>query len=162
MRKLSVFAGLLFITLLTQSCASDPSSGRAELKNTGEADIHAVSDERIKVLMQNLKAQTYNRYDSALESEKEQAKYFREIADIAEEVGRSAKSVAFLGVQQPLNQSERVKFLGFADKLSSQAGEIKVLADSGKDRALRNKMNQMIGTCNSCHDNFRVMPGGVK
>ena len=44
MRKLRVFMGLLLITLLTQSCASDQSFGRSELKNTGEADIHAVSD----------------------------------------------------------------------------------------------------------------------
>jgi len=162
MRKLRVFMGLLLITLLTQSCAFDPSSGRAELKSTGEANIHAISDERIRVLMQNLKAQTFNRYDSALESEKEQSRYYGEIADIAKGVSRSAKSVAFLGLQQSLSKREQKDFQGLADRLGRQAGEIKRLANSGKDRALRNKMNQMIGTCNSCHDSFRAMPGGVK
>ena len=160
MRKFIALISLLFISFLIQSCASDHSSGRDELESTAKADIHAVSDERIRVVMQNRKALTVNRYDSALESEKGQAIYFREIADIAEAVARSAKSVAFLGAQQPLNRSERETFLGFADILSSQAGEIRVLADSGRDYELRKKMNQMTGTCNSCHDNFRAMPGG--
>ncbi len=158
-RNVCFIPTLLLIVCMAQSCAYPDKS---ELKNMGKADIHTVSDERIKIVMQNLKSLTLNRYYDAVEMEKEETRYFGEIADIAESVSRSAQSVALLGYQQKLNQVEYEKFMGFADRLGSQAREMKKLADSGKVKGLREKMRKMIATCNSCHDSFRNMPLNVR
>lgn len=140
------------------ACAADRAGGKVELANTGNANLHAVSDERLRVIMQELKSLTIDRFDSALEIEKQQARYFRKWAEVAEAVGKSARRIPQTGAAGEMTPGQRAEFLGFAQRLVDQAAQMKRLADSGDGRTLRLQMRSMITTCNSCHDRFRNMP----
>jgi len=161
MEKLLVVASIVAISFLG-GCASDQKDGKVTLENTGAADIHAVTDERLKVVMRRLKSLTFDRYTSALDLEKKQGRYFRELADIAEGAGKTARRLPELGNRLELTLRERKEFLGFANRLVRQADGVKQLADSGRSRALQTAMRNMIATCNSCHDRFRDMRSGNK
>jgi len=161
-RTASLALPLIIILLLLPACASDQENAGLELDNTGKADIHAVSSERIRVIMQKMKAIAFNRYESALEIEKEQTRYIGEMAAIAEAVGKSAESVSLIGNGLELNRIQQKEFLRLANRLKSQAKEIKLQADSGRGNGLQKKMHNMISTCNSCHDRFRDMAGTAR
>jgi len=156
-RQASLVLALIITLPLLPACSSDPASESLELDNTGKADIHVISSERLRIIMRKMKALTFNRYESALEIEKEQTRYFREMAEIAEAVGKSAESVSLIGNGLELNRIQQKEFVRLASQLKSQAKEIRLQAGSGRGNGLEKKMHNMIATCNSCHDRFRDM-----
>jgi len=149
---------LLTLVLMTlASCATGIPEGGMALKNTGPADLHSVSDQRLRTIMQGLKSLTIDRFDSELEIEKQEQRYYREMASIAEAVGHSASLIPESGAIQELSPKQKKQFSMFARRLSEQANAMKRLADGGNGRALRSSMRRMIATCNACHDRFRNM-----
>ncbi|ATX82447.1 Cytochrome C' [Mariprofundus ferrinatatus] len=157
MRKLVATTVILFAGCLMAACASEPAP-KAELKNMGDADTHAVSDQVIRAVMQNMKSKAIENEELVFNSEEEKERYFREAFDVANSVQSSADFITGIGERLELTRQEQLEFSRLAYQLSQQAGEVRKLAVSEKANAVRNKMNQMIGTCNSCHDRFRVMP----
>ncbi|ATX79116.1 Cytochrome C' [Mariprofundus aestuarium] len=148
---------LVFLaTCLIAACALKPEP-KADLKNMGDADVHAVSDQVIRTVMQNMKSKTVDNDEIIFKNEEEKEKYFRESVDVANSVQASADFITGIGERLQLTRQEQLEFSRLASTLSQQAGEVRKLAVSEKANAVRNKMNQMIGTCNSCHDRFRVM-----
>lgn len=155
--KFKVTIALLLAACLIAACASKPEP-KAELKNMGDADVHAVSDQVIRTVMQNMKSKAIDNEELVFKSEDEKEKYFREAFDVANSVQASADFITGIGERLQLTRQEQLEFSRLASTLSQQAGEVRKLAVSEKANAVRKKMNQMVGTCNSCHDRFRVMP----
>jgi len=157
--KLKVTITLLLAACLIAACASNSKpEPKAELKNMGDADVHAVSDPMIRTVMQNMKSKAIDNEELFFKSEDEKEKYFREAFDVANSVQASADFITGIGERLQLTHQEQLEFSRLASTLSQQAGEVRKQAISEKANAVRNKMNQMIATCNSCHDRFRVMP----
>ena len=146
----------LLAACLIAACASKPPA-KAELKNMGDADVHAVSDQMIRTVMQNMKSQAIDNEELVFKSEDEKERYFREAFDVPNSVQSSADFIMGIGERLKLTRQEQLEFSKLAYQLSQQAGEVRKLAVAERANAVRNKMNQMIGTCNSCHDRFRVM-----
>ncbi|NWF37032.1 cytochrome c [Mariprofundus sp. KV] len=159
MPKVMIAAALLFIALLMQACATD--LDRPELKKTGNAEIHAVSNAMLRTVMRKIRSQAID-HDDASRSAEEEAEYFSEAARIADSIEASAQFIPKIGKRLTLNPQELATFTALGDKLRQQAEEVRWLAIAGGAMSLRKKMNQTIETCNSCHDLFRTMPKSEK
>jgi len=160
MNKLRIIISLLIIAFIAQACSPKKTPNKIELDNTGQANIHAISDQQLRSVMKKLKSLTFSRYDSELERDKQRTRYVRQITDIAHAVESSSESIIAIGQRLELDEGERKIFLSFAAKLTKQASGLKILADSGEEKLIRIKMQNLVNTCNSCHDNFRVMTEG--
>lgn len=156
MRKSLQPMTLLFAVCLISACAMEPS--KAELKNTGEADMHAVSDQMLRTVMQNMKSQTVDREEPSFASEAERQQFFNDAIEVADSVQSSGEFIAAIGERLKLGSQEHRRFSDLASQLVAQAGDVRTYAEAGQAGATQRKMNQMIGTCNSCHDRFRTMP----
>ncbi|NWF39676.1 cytochrome c [Mariprofundus sp. NF] len=162
MPKMMIATALLLVAFLMQACAADMEAevDRSELKRTGSADIHAVSDARLRTVMRKIRSQAID-HDDASRSEEEEAEYFSQAAKIADSIEASAQFFPKIGERLTLTPQELETFTALGDKLRGQAEEVRWLAIAGGAMSLRKKMNQTIETCNSCHDLFRTMPKGA-
>ncbi|MGZ5052425.1 MAG: hypothetical protein ACXWF8_14460 [Methylobacter sp.] len=158
-RKVYLFT--LFVSTLA-ACSSqggnlheDHINGR---RGTGRPALHAIYDDKLRVLMEKMDTLTQDRFMTQTELDQERHKYAQGIAGIAGDLRQTVTRVIERMPALQLSDNEQQTFLALAQKLSEQSGQLQEQAQLNRIDALDDLIHQINMTCNSCHTLFRNFP----
>lgn len=151
-------AGVLCMIL--PACGPTPEQKyEQKLASTGDPAIHAVANERLRQIMDEL---TYNPTPEDFEAASVRQEQMEKLAKAADKTEQSAKAVAALADQLQLSEADKAVFLKLAGKLASQGKDLGDAAKRGAYEQSRRELQRMQSTCNACHALFRTEPGMKK
>jgi hypothetical protein len=151
---------LLAITLLSALAACDSPPPRplpSGLLDTGQPALHAVSDTRLRELMNRMNSLMFERFVAEPDRDRQAQQDTRDIAQAAESLGKSIDGILARLPSLGLSESEQVTFRALADKLRSQAGELRQQAVNHQLEDLSANLAQIHATCTTCHGLFRQL-----
>lgn len=152
-----IAALLLALAACTQPPPSRHPSG---LFDTGQPALHAVSDTRLRELMNRMNGLIFERFVTEPERDRETLKETDEIARTAADLGRSIDGLYARLPALDLNESEQATFRALADKLRNQASQLRQLAADRRLEDLSGQLAQISATCTACHGLFRQLGRG--
>lgn len=153
MKKLSLILALMIIT--------GPASSNGEL--TGEVtqqsehkpQLHAVSSEKVREIMQNLYTLVHKDEFTKPEEDEMREEYMSDLVAAVEELLISTEMMA-TGLPEPdLDENEIVTFRALAGQLYSEAQNIQSLSEYYDYRVIDSAYKRLNQTCAACHDLFR-------
>jgi hypothetical protein len=150
----------MLLLLVLGACAA-PRHGASlpELAPPRPPSVHAVADERLRDLMGELRALTFEQTPSELELDHQRD---RMVIGFADDMVRLSESIDRLAKDQKrlaLPPSARPEFLALSGQLYRQALSLKTSAEAGETDAIRPALVRIVQTCNDCHARFR--PAGT-
>ena len=151
---------LLAIALLLAMAACDsppPRQAHSGLLDTGQPALHAVSDARLRKLMNRMNSLMFERFVTEPDRDRQTQRDTREIAQAAESLGKSIDGIVARMPSLGLSESEQVTFRALADKLRSQAGQLQQQAVDHDIEDLSANLAQIHATCTTCHGLFRQL-----
>lgn len=155
-------AELLFTSslLLTACATQQPHPRHSGLFDTGEPALHAVSDARLRELMNRMNGLVFERFVAEPDRDRETQRDNREIAQAAEDLGQSIDGLYAHLPALGLSAHEQAAFRALADKLRGQADHLRELAANGDTDELAGAFAQVNATCTACHGLFRQFGKG--
>ncbi len=130
----------------------------SKLANTGKPALHAVHDQRLRELMAGLSGTVLERMPQELEPGFAGKAKRRDIARIAESLAESSRRIPGVLEQVRMGGEDRRVFEALAAKLHDEAAELATLAKRSDVPGMRTKLDEIITTCNACHNSFRILP----
>ncbi len=82
----------------------------------------------------------------------------RDIARIAESLAESSRQIPGALEQVRMGGEDRRVYAALAAKLHDEAAELAKLAKRTDVPGMRTKLDEIITTCNACHNSFRILP----
>jgi len=147
--------GLLAATLLAACATSQPPGMPERLPDTGKPALHAVTDSRLRTLMDQLDVLLFDRYLTQPELDRERRKYSAQIVDSATQLGLTIDAILGRLPELHLEPPEQTSFRALANKLRDQANTLKVQAQQGATSSLAPTLAGISHTCTACHELFR-------
>ncbi|CAD6878371.1 hypothetical protein [Methylomonas albis] len=126
-----------------------------EPPETGEPAMHAIQNNHLQQVMQQINELVYAQLSSEINLGEQRELKSAEIARIAQELAASEKSIVQTLPTLNLKQDEQTTFLALADKLRVSAVQMQDLADQNQLRAIPATLDTITNTCISCHVLFR-------
>lgn len=151
---------LLAVTLLVAMTACDsppPRQVHSSLLDTGEPALHAVSDTRLRELMNRMNGLMFERFVAEPDRDRQTQRDTREIAQTADSLGKSIDGIVARMPALGLSESEQTAFRALADKLRAQAGQLRQQAINHELEGLSTSLAQINATCTACHGLFRQL-----
>ncbi|MBS1213418.1 MAG: hypothetical protein H6R26_2035 [Proteobacteria bacterium] len=150
---------LAFIVLgsLVLSACSTPTEPlpRSGLPDTGRPALHAVTDAKLRELMNQMNTLIFDRFTAQPELDRERRAYALRMAQTANTLSETVDHIRSRLPELSLNESERITFLAVADKLHDQAKTLEFQANHNQIDAITATLDQITATCSSCHALFR-------
>ncbi|MDD1623013.1 MAG: cytochrome c [Methylococcaceae bacterium] len=142
-------------TLLSACTATSQPAAPAGLPDTGQPALHAVSDARLRELMDQMNALMFERFMTQPEIDRERRIHAQKMADAAEKLGSAIDAILSRLPALNLNQDEQLTFRALAGKLGEQAHALNAQAKLNHIDNIEPMLDQMTATCSSCHTLFR-------
>ncbi len=120
---------------------------------TGEPAMHAIHNNRLQQVMQQINLLVYAELSNELGQER-QIKT-QEVARIARELASSQKSIMETMPALKLKPTEEYAFVVLAEKLRLGAVQLEELANQNKLSKIPPTLETLTNTCTSCHVLFR-------
>lgn len=153
LQHLAIFMGA---TLLS-ACTSTPQpASQAGLPATGQPALHAVSDARLRELMDQMNSLMFERFITEPDIDRERRLYARKIADAADKLGLTVDAILWRLPALNLNPDEQGTFRALANKLREEANALNTQAKLNQIDAIEPMLDQITVTCSSCHTLFRT------
>lgn len=152
-----VLAGLAIL----QGCM-DRARQQRELKlaDTGRPALHAVHNERLHSLMEELDRRRFARMPQELDPNIERRTAARDIARSAEALAETASYIPESLADSDLPEEERAVFIRLANKLHEQSIALQRRAEAVNLDSIGDDLEAITATCNACHTAFRQVSGG--
>ncbi|MDT4288470.1 hypothetical protein RO575_02770 [Methylomonas sp. MO1] len=131
------------------------SSKTLEPPETGEPAMHAIQNNRLQQVMQQINELVYAQLSSEINLGEQRELKTAEIARIANELAASEKSIVETLPSLNLKPDEQTTFLALADKLRMSAAHMQDLAGQNQLREIPATLDTITNTCISCHVLFR-------
>lgn len=154
LQPLIVFTG----AMLLSACAwTQKPSGQTGLPDTGRPALHAVSDARLRELMDQMNSLMFERFMAEPDIDRERRNYALKIADAADELGATVDVILSRLPALNLSPDEQTTFRALAVKLRDQADTLKAQAKLNRIDSIEQTLDQTSATCSSCHALFRKL-----
>ena len=147
-----IFIGSLFLSACNTTPQQLPRSG---LPDTGRPALHAVTDARLRQLMNQMNSLMFDRFSTQIELDNERRAYALRMAKDANTLSRTTDHIRSRLPELHLNDSEQATFIALANKLHDQAKILEFQASHNQIDAIPPTIDQITGTCSSCHALFR-------
>ncbi len=145
--------------LVFAACSQSPRQRyERKLADTGKPAIHAVHDEWLRQLMADLREIALEQITQEMEPGLAGGPKADEIADIAECLAETSREIPTVLQDVRLSSEDQRFFKALSNKLAAQALELAGLARQNEVPAMEAKLDEMISTCNACHNSFRILP----
>jgi hypothetical protein len=151
-RHLCIFFGAFFLSACN---AASQTPVHDKLPDTGRPALHAVSDARLRHLMDQMNALMFERFMAEPDIDRERRHYALKIADAADKLGSTVDGILSRLPALNLKPDEQTVFRALAAKLRDQADTLKAQAKLNRIDAIEHELNQTTSTCLSCHALFR-------
>jgi hypothetical protein len=148
-----VALGLIAIGL--SSCVTAEERYQQRLTYTGKPAMHAVTSDRLREIMNDLK---YSPYAEGNEAPITRENAMEEIHSVAGKMAEAAGHIPEAMDSLQLSDHEKEAFLKLAGKLQNESRELERIAWGTGFMAVRDQLDTMDSTCNACHSLFRSRP----
>ncbi|MDP2202456.1 MAG: hypothetical protein Q8K07_10590 [Methylicorpusculum sp.] len=135
--------------------ASKKNAHVTEPPDTGEPAMHAVQNNRLQQVMQQINSLVYAQLSSEISLGQERQIKTEEIARIAGELAASEKSMIETMPSLNLKPNEEATFIALAEKLRLSAVQMETLARQHQLQGIPETLDNITNTCTSCHVLFR-------
>jgi len=140
--------------LLLTGCISNQSS-YSQLSDTGKPALHSIQSAQLKVLMQSLDDLMFERMLHEVQIDRQRRYRTQEIVKVTEKLLNTIEYIPNALKDLSLNTTEQTIFLSLSKKLNDQVTLLKQEAERNHVDAIPKRANQIIETCNACHNIFR-------
>ena len=153
MKKLHLF---LFLIIIAGTAYGDGElSGTETQLSKDKPQLHAVSSERVRKIMQNLYSLVHKEEFTKPEEDEMRDQYMSDLVSAVEELLISTEMMA-TGLPEPeLDENEIVTFRALAGQLHSEALNIQSLSEYYDYRVIDSAYKRLNQTCEACHSLFR-------
>lgn len=150
-------ANLLFIFIACSTACTPNSSpfGPGGLPETGRPALHAVQNERLHDLMDEINSLMFERMRTQLDIDRERRRRAGEIAEVARAMSERAGEMLSTLPELKLSPEEQTTFAALAKKLRAQSMQLEEEASSNYIDAIPQSIERMSLTCTACHELFR-------
>lgn len=163
--RLGMIAGLTGASLglmVLASCTQPQSRMQSGvLPPTTRPVLHAVYAQELRQAMHELNVQTSQQVWMQLYTSEVPVADMSQISQAAEKMATVAATRLPKAASSIEMDNDRQLYLGLAQRLHDQAVVLKQQADRNELTAAQTSMNQIIGTCNTCHTLFRSVAGPI-
>lgn len=163
-----VMIGLLLL-LLPCSCES-PSRREAieQVSSHTEPIAHVKHSAHLRVVMREINELSLTRLPQEMGTSLSERRRIASIGAIAERLSASTKELPKYADELDLTPEQHASFIELAGYLGEEANELGQIARAGaQPSVVREKLREMVTTCNACHHLFRdpaagtlIAPGG--
>lgn len=144
----------LFCLLLTACATEQPV--QVHLQERQDSALHAVQSKRLKVLMHELNDLMFERMLNEVQIDRQRKYRAEEIVRVADELIKTVRFIPNALPDLALAEKEKIEFLRLSEKLKQQIKLLKYDAELNHVDVLSERTNQIIETCNACHQVFRA------
>lgn len=149
-------SAIVIVAALLSACTSTSQPAtHAGLIDTGPPALHAVSDARLRELMDHMNGLMFDRFKTEPDIDRERRSYALKMADAADKLGSTVDILLSRLPALNLNPDEQTAFRALAGKLREQANALNTQAKLNHIDTLEPMLDQMTVTCSSCHTLFR-------
>lgn len=146
------------LVVLTLGCAPPPQVRYEErLEETPAPAVHAVHEQRLRELMQDLDRLRDERLPKVLDPRVETRRQARTVEQVAQAMAESAPAIA-AAVPPDLEPADQQEFRRLAAELGSRSRALADEAASLTTAQRRERLAEIDRTCGRCHARFRI-PG---
>lgn len=148
---------IVIVATLLSACTSisQPAATHAGLPDTGRPALHAVSDARLRELMDQMNGLMFERFITQPDIDRERRNYALKMANAADKLGSTVDAILARLPALNLNPNEQMTFRALAGKLREQADALNAQAKLNHIDTMGPMLDQMTATCSSCHTLFR-------
>lgn len=154
LKYLAMVIGAMLISACTATSQPPAQTG---LPDTGQPAFHAVSDAKLRELMDQMNSLMFERFMAEPDIDRERRVYALKMADAADKLGSTVDTILSYLPALNLNPDEQTAFRALAGKLRGQADALKVQARLNRIDAIEPMLDQITVTCSSCHALFRKL-----
>jgi cytochrome c556 len=148
-------AALCLISVGLSSCVTAEEQYQQRLAYTGKPAMHAVTSDRLREIMNDLK---YSPYAEGNEAPRTREKAMEDIHSVAGKMVEAAGHIPEAMDSLHLDEHEKEVFLKLAKKLQNESRELESIAWGTGFTAVRSQLDTIDSTCNACHTLFRSRP----
>lgn len=152
--RLAIVAAACLSACTASTQSPPPLSG---LPDTGKPALHAVSDARLRELMDSMNTLMFERFMAEPDIDRERRLYTLKIADAASDLGATVDVILSRLPALNLGSDEQTVFRALAGKLRQQAETLQTQAKLNQIDGIQQTLNQTTATCSSCHALFRKL-----
>jgi cytochrome c556 len=126
-----------------------------EVEDTAPAALHGVHTQRLVELMRGLERLRNERLPTAMDVAGAETAREREIEQVSRSLAASARAIPAVAADAPMSDEDRQAFLRMAADLERAATQLGASPARSPD-GLREQVQQIETTCQSCHRRFRI------
>lgn len=152
---MKIYRVALAFTLIAGCTSPAPKEPAHQLPDTGLPALHALHEERLRNLMQEMNNLMFDRIRTELEIDRERRKHALAIAKSAGQLASAIDAIVEEMPKLDLTVSEQTAFKALASKLHRQTELLQDQANRNHIDAIPGTLQQMTLTCTSCHQLFR-------
>lgn len=147
---------IVIVAMLLSACTSTSQPAtHSGLPDTGQPALHAVSDARLRQLMDQMNGLMFDRFKTEPDIDRERRSYALKMADAADKLGSAVDVILSRLPALNLNPDEQTAFRALAGKLRTQTNVLNTQAKLNRIDAIEPTLEQITATCSSCHSLFR-------
>jgi hypothetical protein len=153
-RRFSMLCFLVIASMASTGCTTSANK-EALSENTEQASKHALSNEPLRKIMNELNDLLFEPIHTELELDRLRSRYALRIAENTTQSLSTIEEMLQLEKKLGLSQAESQRFRELTKQLQTQAQTLERVAIAGKTEAIWPALGRMIGICNTCHQEFR-------
>ena len=154
--QLAIGSVIVITALVSMGCASSNNRYvKPSLEQPGKPSMSALSDQRLRTLMNDLNDLVFEQLYTELELDRLRSRYALRIAELTQKRVVAIENLAQSENKLGLDQQEEQMFRKLTRQLHDQAQELEQLALAEQTENIRPALDRMIDTCNGCHQLFR-------
>jgi len=151
--------GLVSLAWLALAACSQHQSVASSAHRETDADeghgLHVVNSERLRLIMKQLRALDLEAICREMEVGRQPDRRIEEVAEMASALASDARLIPALFKDTEMTSESRRVFDQLAARLQNQASQLGDLARSQNARRIQSKLDELVQTCNECHQSFR-------
>ncbi|KHD09385.1 hypothetical protein PN36_17805 [Candidatus Thiomargarita nelsonii] len=148
------FLSFFMIASLASCTSSANKDHNALSENTEKASKHALSNQPLKKIMNELNDLLFEQIPTELELDRLRSRYALRIAENTTQSLSTIEEMLQLEKKFGLSQAESQRFRELTKQLQTQAQALERVAMAGQTEAISPALGRMIGICNTCHQEF--------
>lgn len=151
-KGMMMFSTVVILSALTATGCSRSSDIDVVKERDGSGMIHGT---QLRTIMMKLNNAMYDPHLNEHEREEEKRQQALNFADNIDAIADSIELIPKWSEKVHLDAEQMERYRSYVEDMKRKSHEIRRVADAGEMDKLRPALNDMVVTCNQCHDYFR-------
>lgn len=152
MKSLMLFSAVAVLSAMAVTGCSRSSDIDVVKDRDGSGMIHGT---QLRTIMIKLNTAMYDPHLNEQGREEERRQLAIRFADNIDVISDTVELIPKWSEKVHLDEQQMQRYLSYVEDMKRKSNEIRKVADAGEMDKLRPALNDMVVTCNQCHDYFR-------